>query len=698
MTAMHRFRAGVIAFIGILFLEVGVVLGDVWEISSWSTRTYYRYNFGIEVKGTGLVRITAVDSYELFLNGKAVGSDTIWATVEGYTVTLEKGDNKIAVVVENYGAGNGTGLMFEVEFGDQYFVSDVTERWYWTAEPPADNSWLTKDVSNDNKWQRVQFGTLDRGQVLGFKNLGIQAIAGFPGGVDVGQNMDGTLQLRQVSGENLAAGTFAEPPEAADGSLKTSWSLGVGAINEFARIDLGRRVKIDRVRVITEGTKAEDYKKNSLRGYSVQVSDDRFRWSEVAALYGITDYKETEVTFPSVETRHIRVVVAEVERGQAPRVSEIEVYGTGYARESQYVSEPLNFGYANVPKNFGEVVWDADVPDRTSLTFQFRTAGADMVWSDWSVPYDKSEVFFDVPEPGVFFQYRANLSTSDDRYTPVLRSLEFQFDREPIAVRSAKGSIEPNQIPMGRDTTFTYRLDLSFSGGDAGVEKVAIDVPGLTDVTGPLGGLEGTAIEVSSSFDWGSQRLIVTFSPPIGPADGISTISIPFTTAQYITHFDYRAHLFAPGDSNPLNTFENIGIDDLTGKARSWSVSVSEVLNDVLIRVKANPKVISPNEDGRSDYTVIEFVITKVSEPRDVEIRLFDLRGRLVCTLQGRSLTAGMYLHPLDNSLAINAPGYWDGADDNGELLPPGIYIYQIKVDLEGSSDAIESGTVALAY
>jgi hypothetical protein len=46
----------------------------------------------------------------------------------------------------------------------------------------------------------------------------------------------------------------------------------------------------------------------------------------------------------------------------------------------------------------------------------------------------------------------------------------------------------------------------------------------------------------------------------------------------------------------------------------------------------------------------------------------------------------------------VSAPGYWDGRDDDGDLLPPGIYIYQIEVDMKGGSDAVKSGTVVLAY
>ena len=54
-------------------------------------------------------------------------------------------------------------------------------------------------------------------------------------------------------------------------------------------------MEVNRVRVITQGRKLQDYENNSLRGYSVQISDDLSRWTEVASIFGITNFRETEV-------------------------------------------------------------------------------------------------------------------------------------------------------------------------------------------------------------------------------------------------------------------------------------------------------------------------------------------------------------------------------------------------------------------
>ena len=130
---------------------------------------------------------------------------------------------------------------------------------------------------------------------------------------------------------------------------------------------------------------------------------------------------------------------------------------------------------------------------------------------------------------------------------------------------------------------------------------------------------------------------------------------------------------------------------------KSWVVSVSEVVDELLVRAEARPRVITPNADGRNEFTVIELVISKLAEPQGVEIRLFDLGGRLVRALPPARLSAGTYLHPRDAALARQTPGFWDGADQGGNPVPPGNYIYRVEIDL-GDRTEVGIGTVAVVY
>ena len=58
----------------------------------------------------------------------------------------------------------------------------------------------------------------------------------------------------------------------------------------------------------------------------------------------------------------------------------------------------------------------------------------------------------------------------------------------------------------------------------------------------------------------------------------------------------------------------------------------------------------------------------------DVSITIFNTIGQLVKTIQSTINTAGTRNCSLD----------WNGTDENGRKLKKGIYIYQIKVSLNG--------------
>jgi hypothetical protein len=66
----------------------------------------------------------------------------------------------------------------------------------------------------------------------------------------------------------------------------------------------------------------------------------------------------------------------------------------------------------------------------------------------------------------------------------------------------------------------------------------------------------------------------------------------------------------------------------------------------------------------RRDLAKISFGITRKEK---VELRLYDVAGRLVRTLANREFTAGAH------------DVYWDGSNDEGQSVPRGVYFYQLR-------------------
>ena len=94
--------------------------------------------------------------------------------------------------------------------------------------------------------------------------------------------------------------------------------------------------------------------------------------------------------------------------------------------------------------------------------------------------------------------------------------------------------------------------------------------------------------------------------------------------------------------------------------ASGGPVAVGENPNSALVNFLAL-RSENPFRDGAAKIT---FGITKKER---VELKVYDVTGRLVKTLANREFAAG------EHNL------YWDGSNDDGQLVSRGVYFYQLR-------------------
>ena len=681
-------RSGLVACL--LLMLPGGSRAEVWTQDTYRNTLYYRTTFAADSSASGLLHIAAVDSFAVYFNGVAIGANSSWNQGRTYLVDVLSGDNALAVEVVNRGLGVGHGLLAAVAVDSlRYGETDPkAQTWYWTARPLTDTDWQVAEIAEQPGWQVVQAGSANRGLIEGLPDPAPGLVAGFPGGTDIG-GVAGGVVLKQIRGENLALGRPSNRIEAVDGDLRTAWEPPVSAVNFAASIDLQQRRLIRAVRVLTEGP---DFAQNSLQGYSVQVSDNEIRWSEVGVLHDILQFERTEVVFNPTWTRFVRIVIIDVNGVSQPKVAEIQVFGEGFAEEGVFLSEPLDLGAPDQRKNFGRIAWNADVPLRTDLSVQFRSGVTLDAFADpqggWSTPLVAGGILFPGPEPGRFLQYRVNMESRDPEKSPLFRALSIEYSTEDIAASTARGRVEPNRVPMGVDTTFVYTLDVEIGAGDQGVKSLQIAVPAQAQLSPDMD--LGTAVLA----EWFSTQHLLTliFAEPLRQS---TQLQIPFRTRSYAHLHRFRAFLFSPDSENPLNAAPNQDEDPRTQRPHSWTLVTTTVTGQVLEQVRANPPIFSPNGDGVNDATVIELVLSRVDVARPVSMRIFDLSGRIVARLRPPDLSAGTYLRLPGRER--ESPGYWDGRDDRGNLVPPGLYLFQVEVEVD-VGEAVRSGLVAVVY
>ena len=103
------------------------------------------------------------------------------------------------------------------------------------------------------------------------------------------------------------------------------------------------------------------------------------------------------------------------------------------------------------------------------------------------------------------------------------------------------------------------------------------------------------------------------------------------------------------------------------------------------------PQVFTPNSDDINDTAGISYDILAVTRPTDVEVKVFDLTGRQVRTLYQGADLSGHYDARTVSKLA------WDGRDDTGAMVPPGLYLISLLVDGD-ARQTHRARTVGVAY
>jgi hypothetical protein len=209
-----------------------------------------------------------------------------------------------------------------------------------------------------------------------------------------------------------------------------------------------------------------------------------------------------------------------------------------------------------------------------------------------------------------------------------------------------------------------------------------------------VGAVQGLGTAAISSARATNDSLVLEFDPPITSETATTELVIPFTTRLLSASHVFQGLLFPPGAVSSLRVEERQGEDPESGLAYTARTAASSFAIRVLDDVQASPKVFTPNGDQINDYTVFGFTLGRVSDAT-LRFEIYDLGGSLVRTLIAPGIDAGSYT-PSGGSGA-SLPGRWDGLDESGELLPPGLYLFRVVVDLEPDNEA-ESGVVGLVY
>ena len=249
--------------------------------------------------------------------------------------------------------------------------------------------------------------------------------------------------------------------------------------------------------------------------------------------------------------------------------------------------------------------------------------------------------------------------------------------------------IAPLQVPIGEDVDFTYRMQVEMEGVDSGgIERIAILTQWPADVDWNAISSTGQAsVDAVRSYVT-DDSLVVYFSPPVGET---TELTVPFTSRLLSAKHSFSSFLYAPESQNPLKTDERTGVDAVSGEPFTVTVTTEDFEIPILQDVEAVPAVFTPNGDGINDRVSLRFTLGRM-EGATLRLEVYTLSGQRVRTAHYEGVNAGRYGGGSSSALV-----HWDGRDDAGQTVEPGMYIYKLAVALD-PTESVSMGSVGVAW
>ena len=324
-------------------------------------------------------------------------------------------------------------------------------------------------------------------------------------------------------------------------------------------------------------------------------------------------------------------------------------------------------------------------------------------WSAWSLPLVSGERI-PLPSPRPFFQLQIVMESESVTQTLRLDSLVVQHSVPPASAvvgeislvddpdPSAEiGVIEKDDVVVlssidgGEEVRFAYDVRATIASRDEnGFDAIRIDTPTPTEFESlymgqPLKEVDPDLVKVDKDgieVVFTSNRIDYSNNVPLRIIFKGSTVIFGtiFSGTVWDTQSEILGQPVLEGDAN------------YEVRTNSLRVALSRSsVGEIVRAIEYFPKILTPNGDGLNDRMQISYTVIQISEPKPVNVEVYDLAGRRVRILADRDQIGGIYSEE------------WDGRDDSGKMVPPGNYLVLLKVN-SGIGTFERVGLVGVAY
>ena len=356
-------------------------------------------------------------------------------------------------------------------------------------------------------------------------------------------------------------------------------------------------------------------------------------------------------------------------------------------------------------------------------------------WSSAQVA--NNDELVNAPSGRPFIEVEVEFLSQAPEAATVIRNMRIEYSA-PQITDQVFGEIAPAvDVIAGRDTSFVLALNASIGAENNGFNRLQVFTPARTEeIEGVevdrgdgqvqelsrVGPGEGEAGEGQFQELHIADNQFVLGFPTISPAedgqvrDVLMKVRFRGRVIDFRTNFSANAFLdtlgaeverlftrngilAVSGSEGTLDTLAfflpqqvegNDVVDfratDQLSDRNSLAViaDISAQSKDLVSNFKTKPNPFTPNGDGVNDEMTVLFDVQRLLTPKPVRLEIFDLNGRRLRLIQ-RQLPSGGYSQQ------------WDGRDDGGQIVPPGLYVLRISIEADDAGNA-RTRIVSVAY
>lgn len=550
---------------------------------------------------------------------------------------------------------------------------------------------------------------------------GIRALQTAPG-----EFTDMSTLINTLSGEKLVDGDLETAFNPDDEGLEREVEVYVdlGGVFGINRVRIFPRLDSDHVNRFPQSFEFSLGQRQTPLAFSLGVLNQEFsnliRYSRTRPNdRAIIDWPGTRQVTGTRQARYLRFSPL---NGLPWEIAEIEVYSDGTAPTGEFVSVPL-LASSGTPvwglvRHEGEVaLQDLPVvlqtrtgPDEEPLHYYVQSGerlrresrdvwegidGIDGIlgaleqgpvlpnpeWSSWETVDGN---LIRSPSPNRYIQFRVRLLEPGAK----LERLVFEYSTRPLA-DELRAEISPLTVSAGVETPFVLSLQMrrAESGAGTGFRFLNVQTP--------------AQVVAIDSVRVDDQNVVFTTDAPRDDSFDINLWQRVVRDGSFVQVF-FRAAIFIDGtrfqvrvldrrkdtESTEVDTvyqFAREGDVDPLSLGGGLAVRLAEPNAPLVGRISDEQLVLTPNDDGHNDFFRISYDLLKLTRPAPVSFAIFSLDGQKIRRGFSSRDASGRYAR------------IWDGRDDYGQLVTPGIYLYRLEVNADAGSSA-RAGTVHVVY